>query len=47
MEPNIETATSNGSVDIWVTRDTEKMNPIVINIREIEILSCKGEIIKN
>ena len=43
LEPNIETFTSNGSVNIWITRDlnVKIMKPIVLDIKDIEISSCK------
>ncbi|CAO1436554.1 unnamed protein product [Diamesa hyperborea] len=42
LEPNIETFTSNGSVNIWITRDlnVKNMKPIVLDIKDIEISSC-------
>ena len=43
LEPNIETFTSNGSVNIWITRDlnVKNMKPIVLDIKDIEISSCQ------
>jgi aminopeptidase N len=45
LEPNIETSTSTGSVKILTSRDdkVKDLQPIVFDINEIEITSCKVE----
>lgn len=46
LEPHIENATSTGSVNILMERDhqVKNLNPIILDINEIEIKSCKVSI---
>lgn len=43
LEPHIENDTSTGSVNIWIKRDhdVKELNPIILDINEIEITSCR------
>ena len=43
LEPNIQTSTSEGGVSILITRDmnVKNLEPIVLDIKDIEITKCK------
>lgn len=46
LEPDTANSISNGTITIWMTRDlrVKRMKPVVLDIKDIEIISCKGKL---